>query len=74
MNHAPDDFGTLLARFGPSDDRTFIRAFFASPGIALGMYGVNLGETGNRLVQLRTYANELLVASSPPQCDFVIQH
>jgi len=71
MGQIPDDFGPLLARFGPSDDLTFMRALIASPGIALGMFPNDLTTTGRLFQDLQKYAEELLRRSSPPRCNFV---
>ena len=71
MRQEPDDFALILARFGPSDDATFIRSIFASPGITVGMFPHGYGTFADGIAKLQRYGAQLLQQASPPQCEVV---
>jgi hypothetical protein len=71
MHHEPNDLESILARFGPSDDATFVRSILASPGVGLGMFQYGYIELRNGIVALRKYEEELFQQSSQPRCAFV---
>ena len=69
INHQPDDFSGLLARFDPSDDLRFLRALIASPGVAIGIFQVDLATISNNLLTLQKYAEQLLLKPPGWHCD-----